>query len=153
MCLLGHQWISRGFTLRKVRCHEYTRSRKIHWTLITQEMREDLQIDFLPRNVFWTFLWDPLLPYRETSASKIPPPPPKKIDFFSDWVGLFVICFRSSEMTGPRPCPRDGPILESHRFQRRHAKLKPTTNYQLQKSIFLGVRETSQGKTSPSPNV
>ena len=35
-----------------------------------------------------------LEPYRETSVSKIPlAPPPKKIDFFSDWVGLFEICF------------------------------------------------------------
>ena len=33
-------------------------------------------------------------------------PPPKKIDFFSDWVGLFKICFRSSDMTDPQPRPR-----------------------------------------------
>ena len=33
-------------------------------------------------------------------------PPKKKIDFFSDWESLFEICFRSSEMTDPRPCPR-----------------------------------------------
>ena len=46
-------------------------------------------------------------PYRATSVSKIPtPPPPKKIAFFSDWASLFEICFRSSEMTDPRPCPR-----------------------------------------------
>ena len=44
VCLLGHQWILRGFTLRKVQYHQYTRSQTIHWTLITQEMREDLQI-------------------------------------------------------------------------------------------------------------
>ena len=69
-------------------------------TLITQEMRKDLQIDFFPRNVLWTFLWDP------TEKHKYPKSPPKKIDFFSDWVGLFEICFRSSEMTDPRPCPR-----------------------------------------------
>ena len=69
----------------------YTRSQKIHWTMITQEMREDLQIDFS----------------RETSVYKISPPPPKKkFDFFSDWASLFEICFRSSEMTDPRPCPR-----------------------------------------------
>ena len=41
VCLLGHQWISRGFALRKVQYIQYTRSRKIHWRLITQEMRED----------------------------------------------------------------------------------------------------------------
>ena len=46
VCLLGHQWISRGFISRKVQYHQYTRSQKIHWTLIIQEMREDLQIDF-----------------------------------------------------------------------------------------------------------
>ena len=44
-------------------------------------------------------------PYRETSVSKSPPPK-KEISFFSDWLGLFEICFRSSEMTDPRPCPR-----------------------------------------------
>ena len=51
VCLLGHQWISRGFTLRKIQYHQYTRSQKIHWTLITQEMREGLQIDFFSRKV------------------------------------------------------------------------------------------------------
>ena len=45
-------------------------------------------------------------PYRETSVSKIPLTPPKKSDFLSDWVDLFVICFRSSDMTDPRPYPR-----------------------------------------------
>ena len=40
-------------------------------------------------------------------------------------------------------------ILESHRVQRRHAKLKQTANNEPQKSIFLGIRETSQEKTPP----
>ena len=72
VCLLGHQWISGGFTLRKVQFHQYTRSRKIHWTLITQEMREDLQINlFLRKNSLDVSLG----PYRETSVSKIPPLP------------------------------------------------------------------------------
>ena len=56
---LGHQWISRGFNLRNIQYHQYTRRRKIHWTLITQEMRKDLQIDFFLRNVPWKFLLDP----------------------------------------------------------------------------------------------
>ena len=103
VCLLGHQWISRGFTLRKVQYHQYTRSQKIHWTLITQEMREDLQIDFFPRNVLWMFLSDPT---EKRQYPKSHPPPQKKIDFFLDWASLFEICFRSSEMTDPRPCPR-----------------------------------------------
>ena len=86
VCLLEHQWISRGFTLRKVQYHQYMRSRKIHWLLITQEMTEDLQIDFFPRNVLWAFLWDPT---EKDQYPKFPSPPPKKkIDFFSDSVGL-----------------------------------------------------------------
>ena len=39
--------------------------------------------------------------------------------------------------------------LDSRRVQRRYAKLEPITNYQLQKSIFLGVGDTSQGKAPP----
>ena len=82
--------------------HQYVRSRKIHWTLITQEMKEDLQIDFFLRKVLWTFLWDPTEKRQYPKSS----PPPKKKDFFSDWVGLLEICFPSSKMTDPRPCPR-----------------------------------------------
>ena len=103
MCLLGHQWISRGFTLRKVQYHQYTRSQKIHWTLITQEMREACKSIFFLRNVLWMFLWDPT---EKRQYPKSHPPPQKKIDFFSDWASLFEICFRSSEMTDLRPCPR-----------------------------------------------
>ena len=54
---------------------------------------------FFPRNVLWTFLWNPT---EKRQYPKITPPP---IDFFTDWVGLFEICFRSSKMTDPRPCP------------------------------------------------
>ena len=75
VCLLGHQWISGGFTLRKVQYHQYTRSRKIHWTLITQEMREDLRTEFFPRNVLWTFFWDPT---EKRQYPKSPPPPQEK---------------------------------------------------------------------------
>ena len=60
---------------------------------------------FFPRNVLWTFLWDPT-EKRQYPKSPPPPPPQKKLDFFSDWVGLFEVCFRSSEMTDPRPCRR-----------------------------------------------
>ena len=48
------------------------------------------------------FLWHPTV---KRQYPKSPPPKKKKIDFFSDWVGLFKICFRSSKMTDPRPCP------------------------------------------------
>ena len=79
VCLLGHQWISRGFTLRKVQYHQYTRSQKIHWTLITQEMREDLQIDFFLRNILWMFLWGPT---EKRQNPKSQPPPQKKLISF-----------------------------------------------------------------------
>ena len=78
VCLLGHQWVSRGFTLRKVQYHQYTRSRETHWTLIAQEMREDLHIDSFPRNVPWTFLLDPTEKRQYPKSS----PPPQKKDRF-----------------------------------------------------------------------
>ena len=102
--LIGTQWISRGFTLRKVQYHQCTRSRKIHhWTLITQEMREDLKI--LSQETFFGCFFG-TLPRNVSIQNPPPPPKKKKVDFFSDWVGLFDICFRSSEMTNPPPCPR-----------------------------------------------
>ena len=56
-------WDTSGFqevlpwpsTLRKVQYRQYTRSQKIHWTLITQEMREDLQIEFSQETFFGCF--------------------------------------------------------------------------------------------------
>ena len=54
---------------------------------------------FFARNVLWKFLWDP------TEKRQYPKFPSPQIDFCPDWVGLFEICFRSSEMTDPRPCP------------------------------------------------
>ena len=82
-----------------------------------------------------------------------PPPPPKKNDFFSDWVGLFEICFRSSKMTDPRPCPTGWTYLELYRVQRRHAKLKSTTNYQLQTSMFLRGQRNITWQNTCFPNV
>ena len=55
VCLLGHQWISRGFTLRKIQYHQYTRSQKIHWTLITQEMRKACKSIFSRERFFENF--------------------------------------------------------------------------------------------------
>ena len=79
VCLLGHQWISRGSTLRKVQYYPYTRSRKIHWTLITQEMREDLQIDFFSRETFFGRCFGTLP--RNVSIQNPPPPPPNRFLF------------------------------------------------------------------------
>ena len=88
--------------LEKGSVHQYMRIRKIQWTLITQEMREDLHIDFSRETFFGRFFGT--LP-RNVSIQNPPPPPKKKIDFCSDWEGLFEMCFRSSKMTDPRPCP------------------------------------------------
>ena len=79
VCLLGHQWISRRFTLRKIQYHQYMRSRKIHWTLITQEMREDLKIDFFSekRSLDVSLGPSPSLS-RNVSIQSLPPPPQKK---------------------------------------------------------------------------
>ena len=141
---VGQQWISRGFTLGKVQYHQYTRSRKIHWTLITQEMREDLQIDFSRETFFGT-----LLPYRETSVSKIPHhPPPQEIDFFSDWVGLFEVCFRSSEMTGPQPCLRGWAYFSILSRSTKTCQAQTNNNYQLQKSIFFMVQRNITGQNA-----
>ena len=61
VCLLGHQWISRGFTLTRyldklfstINIREAERFiGQVHWTLITQEMKEDLQIDFSQEKFF-----------------------------------------------------------------------------------------------------
>ena len=88
VCLLRRQWISRGFCLEK----------------------DSLDIDY-PRNegslanLFFpeerSFLWNPT---KKCQYPKSTPPPNKKIDFSPDWV--FEICFQSSEMRDPRPCPR-----------------------------------------------
>ena len=54
----------------------------------------DLQIDFFWETFFRRFFGT----YWEMSVSKIV--------FFFDWVGLFEICFQSSDITDPRHCPR-----------------------------------------------
>ena len=59
-------------TLAKVQYHQYTRSQKIHWTLITQEMREDLQIDFSQETFFGCFFGT--LPWNVSIQNPLPPP-------------------------------------------------------------------------------
>ena len=83
VCLLGHQWISRGFT----------------WTLyhgkgsapsIYAKPKDSLDTDyprkegrlvnrFFPRNVLWMFLWYPTL---KRQYPKSPSPPPQKKNLF-----------------------------------------------------------------------
>ena len=75
LLLIGTPVDFKIFYIEKVQYHQYTRSRKIHWTLLTQEMREDLQINFFSRNVLWTFPWEPT---KKRQYLKFPPPPPPK---------------------------------------------------------------------------
>ena len=86
-------------------------------------MRKDLQIDFSRETFFGRFLFGTLP--RNVSIQN--PPSPQKNDFFSNWIGLFEICVRSSKMTDPRPCPTGWAYLEIYPIQQGHGKLKPTT--------------------------
>ena len=105
VCLLGHQWISRGFTLTWYLGKGSVPSiyEKLKDSLDTYYPRNEgrLANRFFPRNILWMFLWDPTVKHQYPKSPPPPPPLQKKIDFFSDWVGLFEICFQSSKMTDP----------------------------------------------------
>ena len=155
-------------TLAKVQYHQYMRSQKILWTLITQKNEGRLANRFpwnvlwmflwdptvnegrlanrFPRNILWMFLWDPTV---KRQYPKSPPPQKKNSIFFGLGrpVRHMLLLFQDDRTTTVQ---QDGPILKLYHVQRRHAKLKSTTNYQLQKWYFLGVRETSQDKTTSS---
>ena len=92
-------------------------------------------------------------PYRYPNPPPPPPPPPlkkkRKNDFFSNWIGLFEICFRSSKMTDPRPCPTGWSYLEIYPVQRRRAQVNQQQIINRKNRYFLRVRETSQNKTPP----
>ena len=119
VCLIGHQWISKGFTLRKVQYYQYTRSRKIHWTLITQEMRDFKRFYLEKGSVLSVYAkpkdsLDTDYPRNEGRLAnqffhekrQYPNSPPEKENrFLFGLVGLYKIYFRSSKMTDPRPCP------------------------------------------------
>ena len=108
VCLLGHQWISRGFTFTRYLGKGSVPSiyEKLKDSFDTDHPRNEGRLvnRFFPRNILWMFLWDLTVKRQYPKSS---PPPKKKINFFSDWVGLFEICFRSSKMTDPRPCPSE----------------------------------------------
>ena len=81
VCLLGHQWISRGFTLAQYLEKGSVPSvyAKPKGSLDTDYPRneEGLANRFFSRNVLWMFLWDPTVSIQN-------PPPPKKFNFFLD---------------------------------------------------------------------
>ena len=103
VCLLGPQWISRGFTLTRYLGKGSVPSiyEKAKDSLDTDYPRNEgrLANRFFPSNV----LWDPTVKRQYPKSPS--PKKKKKIDFFSDWVDQFDICFRYSKMTEPRPCP------------------------------------------------
>ena len=73
-----------------------------------------------------------------------PSPPQKKLISFRTGQAYSRYAFDLPRWQIHDPVHEDRPILESRRVQRRHGKLKQTANNELQKSIFLGDRETSQ---------
>ena len=82
VCLLGHQWISRGFTLTRYLGTGSVPSiyEKPKDSLDTYYPRNEGRFAnrFFPRNVLWMFLWDPTVKHQHP---KSPPPPPKKKRF------------------------------------------------------------------------
>ena len=112
-------------------------------------MREDLQIGFSWETFFGRFFGT--LP-RNVSIQN-PPPPQKKVDFFPDWVGLFEICFQSSKMTDPRPCPTGWTYFRA--LSRSTKTCQAPTNNKLSTAkidILRGQRNIT-GQNTPSPNV
>ena len=113
-------------------------------------MREDSQIDFFPRNILWRFLWDPT---EKRQYPKSPPPPKKKIDFCSDWVGLFKICFRSSKLTDPRACLTGWAYFRALSRSAKTCQAQTNSKLSIAKSIFLRGQRNITGQNTPSPNV
>ena len=86
MCILGHQWISRGFTLTRYLGKGSAPSiyAKPKDSLDTDYPRYEgrLANRFFPRNILWMFLWDHTMK-RQYPKSPVPspPPPPQKNQF------------------------------------------------------------------------
>ena len=79
VCLLGHQWISRGFTLT-----QYLQKGSV--PSVYAKPKDSLDTDYprnkgrlanrvFSRNVLWMFLWDPTM---KRQYPKSPSPPQKK---------------------------------------------------------------------------
>ena len=91
---------------------------------------------------------------RETSVSKIPlPPPKKKVDFFPDRVRLFEICFRSSKMTDPRPCPTGWSYFRALSRSTKTCQAQTYNYLPTAKIDILKGQRNITGQNTPSPNV
>ena len=103
---------------------------------------------FFPRNVLLTFLWDP------TERRQYPKfPSQKKLISFRTGSAYFEICFRSSEMTDPRPCPRGWAYFRVPSCSMETYQAPSSNKQQLPAAkidIFRGQRNIT-GKTPP-PN-
>ena len=154
VCLLGHQWISRGFTLTQYLGKGSVGS-------ISAKPKDSLDIDyprnegrlanqFFPRNLLWMFLWDPTV---KRQYPKPPPSPLQKVDFFSDWVGLFEICFRSSKMTDPRPCPTGWAYFKALSRSTKICQAQINNKLSTAKSIFFRGQRNITGQNALFPNV
>ena len=84
VCLLGHKWISRGFTLTRYLGKGLVPSiyEEQKRSLDTYYPRNEgrLANRFFPRNVLWMFLWDSTVKHQYPKSP--PPPPPKKKNLF-----------------------------------------------------------------------
>ena len=79
------------------------------------------------------------------------PPLPKKLIPFLDWVGLFEICFRSSEMTDPRPCPREWVYFRVPSCSTETCQVQTNNKLSAAKiDIFRGQRNIT--RKTPPPN-
>ena len=154
VCLLGHQWISRGLTLAQYLEKGWVPSvyAKPKGSLDTDYPRNEgrLANRFFSRNVLWMFLWDPTVKRQYPKS----PSPPKKFDFCSDWVAYSKYAFDLPRWQIHGLVQQDGPILKLYRVQRRHAKLKPTNNNlsTAKIDIFRGQRNIT-GQNALFPNV
>ena len=144
VCLFGYQWISRGFTLRKVQYCQCTQSQKIHWTWLPKKWGRTCKSIFPEKRSLDVSLGPP----PSLPVSKIPPPPKKKKSI-SFQIGKAYSRYVSG-MTDPRPFPRGLTYFSLIAFNED----MPSSNQQqfinCKNRYCLGVRETLQGKTPPS---
>ena len=80
VCLLGHQWISRGFTLTRYLGKGSVPSIYAD-SLDTDYPRNEGRLTnrFFPRNILWVFLWDPTVKRQYSKNPRIRTSPSKNL--------------------------------------------------------------------------